>query len=83
MAMAHDLEKIQNVMKEYEELEQQLEDGVTSKTIETKANIKKLMTAPDVLEALSNLEVNGEPTWGLSCDERDLITMAREKVNEC
>ena len=41
------------------------------------------MTAPDFIKSLSELEFKGEPTWGLSSDERELIIDARAKVNEC
>jgi hypothetical protein len=88
LALAHDVEKITRVMQEVETLESALraeETGTTptAKTMELKNAIKKIMTAPDVLEALNNLEINGEPVWGLSTDERELIMLAREKVNEC
>jgi hypothetical protein len=87
LALAHDVEKITRVMQEVETLESALrsEDITkpTAKTMELKNSIKKIMTAPDVLEALNNLEINGEPVWGLSTDERELIMLAREKVNEC
>ena len=51
--------------------------------IEVKAHIKKLMTHPDTMELLDRLQVQGKPVWGLSTDERELIMLAREKVNEC
>ena len=35
------------------------------------------------MNCLNRLEVDGEPVWGLSSDERDLVQYAREKVNEC
>lgn len=56
---------------------------VTGKSIEIRAGIKKLMTSPEFMECLNRLEIQGEPVWGLSSDERDLITTARAKVNEC
>ena len=75
-------------MDELEVLESLLrhegDEGVTtSKSIELKSAIKKLMTAPEVLEALNRLEIQGEPVWGLSSEEREMIMLAREKVNEC
>jgi hypothetical protein len=97
--MASDVQKITSVMDELdmlesllrrEEEEQQKNANnktpslpVTPKLIELKASIKKLMTAPDVVEALKRLEIQGEPVWGLSTDEREMIILAREKVNEC
>lgn len=51
--------------------------------IELKAQIKKLMTSPEVSEALDRLEIQGEPVWGLSTEEREMIVMCREKIKEC
>jgi len=56
---------------------------VSNKTIEIRTNIKKLMTSKDFRESLDRLEIEGQPVWGLSSDERDLITQARAKMNEC
>lgn len=75
-------------MDELEKMEIALQEAqkgkeVTSKTIELKSNIKKLMTSPEVTEALDRLEIQGEPVWGLSTHEREMIMMAREKMNEC
>ena len=95
LALAADVQKISSVMKELETLENLLahdkeRDGggtatetVSGRSIEIKASIKKLMTQPDVLESLNRLEIQGKPVWGLSSDERELIIMARDKVNEC
>jgi hypothetical protein len=83
LALSGDVEKIISVMKELDTLELLQEQESGRSMIEIKANIKKLMTHPDVLESLDRLEFQGEPVWGLSSDERELITMAREKVNEC
>jgi hypothetical protein len=87
IALSHDVELVRTTMIELERLEGMLRDsdGVeTSKeTIELKHSIKKLMTASELLESLNNLEFNGEPIWGLSTVERELIMAARDKVNEC
>lgn len=86
IAFAHDVEKIRETMIELDRLEGLLRDSdsdTSKETIELKHSIKKLMTAQDVTESLNNLEINGEPVWGLSSEERELIMLAREKVNEC
>lgn len=86
LAMAADVQKISGVMTELDRLESLLgaeSSGITNKSIELKTAIKKLMTAPDVIAALNRLEVQGEPVWGLSTEERELVITAREKVNEC
>ena len=67
-------------------LEEEKEGGnsaVTGKTLEISAKIKKIMTSSGVMDCLNRLEVEGEPVWGLSSEERDLVYAARQKVNEC
>jgi hypothetical protein len=86
LAMAADVQKVTSVMSELETLEGLLQretDPTTGRSIEIKANIKKLMTNPELLAVLDRLETKGGPVWGLSSEERDLIIEAREKVNEC
>lgn len=86
IALAADVQKIQQVMDEYDTLENVLsaeDSDISNKSIELKSAIKKLMTSPEVLNALNRLEIHGEPVWGLSSEERELIILAREKVNEC
>ena len=94
LALAADVTNITNTMKEVETLEQLLHDETTDnatnnsgeisgKTIEIKSKIKKACTNPEFMESLNRLELNGEPIWGLSGDEREMIMNARAKVNEC
>lgn len=87
IALSQDVEKIEQVMTALELLESQLLEnsgnGVSGKSIELKSAIKKLMTDPSVLESLNRLEIEGQPVWGLSTQEREMIIMAREKVNGC
>jgi hypothetical protein len=86
LALAADVEKINQTMKELETLESLLlagqKDEVSGKSIELRQSIKKLMTAPAFLESLNRLEFNGQPIWGLSTDEREKINLAREKVTK-
>jgi len=96
LALAADVAKITSTMQEVETLEQLLFEEVSSlessssssstpsgKMIEVKSKLKKICTHPDLIEALNRLEINGEPIWGLSSDERDMIVNARNKVNDC
>eukprot|EP00543_Licmophora_paradoxa_P013800 CAMPEP_0202473964 /NCGR_PEP_ID=MMETSP1360-20130828/92128_1 /ASSEMBLY_ACC=CAM_ASM_000848 /TAXON_ID=515479 /ORGANISM="Licmophora paradoxa, Strain CCMP2313" /LENGTH=196 /DNA_ID=CAMNT_0049101053 /DNA_START=362 /DNA_END=954 /DNA_ORIENTATION=- len=87
LALAADVEKVQNTMTELERLENLLlnEDSeeISGKVIELRQCIKKLMTSSDFLDSLGRLEVQGEPVWGLSGEEREMIVTAREKVNDC
>lgn len=87
LALAADVEKVDVTMKELDVLESELQtsgdtDKVSGKSIEIRQSIKKLMTNPMFLESLSRLEMNGQPIWGLNTDEREMITLAREKVTK-
>ena len=86
MAIAADVENISTVMKELETLEallEQEEDAASARSIEIKAGIKKALTQPEILQSLDRLEVQGQPVWGLSSKEREMVVLAREKVNAC
>lgn len=90
VALATDVENLTLVMEEVYKLEEMLEEekakadgGVSGKTLEISSKIKKIMTSVDVMECLKRLEVEGEPVWGLSSEERELVYDARQKVNEC
>jgi len=90
LALAADVQKVRQVMKEVETLENLYENEmsdskgqVTGRSIEIRSSIKKLMTSHEFLSCLTRLEVKGEPTWGLSSAERELIMDARRLVNEC
>jgi hypothetical protein len=53
-------------------------DGeVNAITIELKSKIKKISTSTEMKEILNRLEIKGEPVWGLSSTERDLVREAR------
>lgn len=54
---------------------------MNAKTIELKARISKLIQNKQVHELLSRLEIKGEPVWGLSTKERDLVRAVRAKYN--
>jgi hypothetical protein len=83
LALASDVDHVVQVMMEVQQLEELLEDDL-NKSMEARGSIKKLMTAPDFMETLERLEcVKGEPVWGLSQQERELIAAARDKVNAC
>ena len=90
LALATDVENLTMLMEEICHLEEMLEDekaktddGLSGKTLEISSRIKKIMTSTDVMERLKRLEVEGEPVWGLSSEERELVHDARRKVNEC
>ncbi len=78
------MENLEQLLLETVESNESGDEGViTGKTIEIKSKIKKACTNPEFIDCLNRLELNGEPIWGLSGDERDMIMNARSKVNEC
>jgi len=87
-AVAHveDIAKMRSIMSEVYELETQL-NSLTEKDIavkiQIKGNIRKKMTSRDMFDLLGKLEMKGEPVWGLSQTERELVKEARRKVNSC
>lgn len=90
LALAADVSKITSLMDEVDTLENLLHEQTTStsstptgKMIEIKSKIKKLCTQPELVECLNRLEIDGEPVWGLSSDERDMIVKARNRVSGC
>ena len=85
LALAADVERVVSVMEELQTLEtlyaRESEDGISGKNIELRNSIRKLMTGAEFLDSLGRLEVQGSPVWGLSASEREMIILAREKVN--
>ncbi|CAM9252695.1 unnamed protein product [Laminaria digitata] len=60
-----------------------LGSAVSGRSIELKSTIKKRLSSPNMLELLTRLEINNQPVWGLTQEERELVRIAREKVNSC
>lgn len=90
VALAADVENLTLVMEEVYKLDAMLEEekeksggGVGGKSLEISSKIKKIMTSHDVQDCLNRLEVEGEPVWGLSSAEREMVHAARQKVNDC
>eukprot|EP00553_Chaetoceros_curvisetus_P015973 CAMPEP_0204643398 /NCGR_PEP_ID=MMETSP0718-20130828/679_1 /ASSEMBLY_ACC=CAM_ASM_000674 /TAXON_ID=230516 /ORGANISM="Chaetoceros curvisetus" /LENGTH=167 /DNA_ID=CAMNT_0051664593 /DNA_START=128 /DNA_END=631 /DNA_ORIENTATION=- len=90
IGLAEDVEKISIVMDEVDVLQSLLDDDreasdgeVTSKNIELRGQMKRLVSDPQFSECLDRLEVEGAPVWGLSSKEHEMILLAREKINSC
>ncbi len=69
-------------MTEVEHLEAELRglgNIVNSRSIEVKARMKKTISNPKVRDLLEKLEIKGEPVWGLSSKEREMVRAARIK----
>jgi hypothetical protein len=72
------------LMEEVEELEVQLRSAdELPKQISIKSAIKKKASGRDMTELLKRLELKGQPVWGLSVSERDLVKEARRRFNSC
>ena len=82
IARQADISGLAQIMQEIEAMEQELRtlgNVVNSRTIEIKTKIKKSISNPKVREMLNRLEIKGEPVWGLSSKERDLVRAAKQK----
>jgi hypothetical protein len=82
IARQSDINELTLIMNEIESLEQELRTiggVVNTRSIEIKARIKKTISNPKVREMLNRLEIKGEPVWGLSSKERDLVRAAKQK----
>ena len=82
LAQQADINALAQIMTEVDKLEADLlayKGEVNSKTIELKARIKKTIQNPNVRAMLNRLEIKGEPVWGLSSKERDLVRAAKKK----
>jgi len=74
-AMPADVQRIKTVMKELEKLQH-----TSGSSIKSCDPVETLMSDPEIADCLSRLQVKGEPVWGLSKKERDLIRSAKETV---
>ncbi|CAM9952211.1 unnamed protein product [Discosporangium mesarthrocarpum] len=86
VAALDDIRRLREVMQHVSEMEVELSrlgNTVSGRTIELKSSLKKRLSAPAVFELLKRLEINNQPVWGLTQEERSLVIAAREKVNSC
>ena len=77
-----DIQELSKIVTDVEGLENELRSlgaRVSSKSIEIKVRLRKLIANPHVREILNRLEVKGQPVWGLSSKERDLVRLAKQK----
>ena len=84
LAMEADVALVSQIMGEVQLLEAVLSEQKLENSLQTRASIKKLVTSHPFVDSLARLEcARGEPIWGLSMTEREMVTNAREKVNQC
>lgn len=84
LARVADIKELSKIMENVESMENELRNlgsVVNSRSIELRARLKKTISNPMVLELLNRLEIKGEPVWGLSTKERDLVRLARGKYS--
>ena len=82
--MEADVEVVAQVMAQVHILEALLAEEKMENSLQTRGTIKKLVTSHPFVDSLARLEcTRGEPIWGLSMKEREMVAIAREKVNKC
>jgi hypothetical protein len=71
-------------MEEVDELQVELRAATElPKQISIKSAIKKKASGREMTELLKRLELKGQPVWGMSVSERDLVKEARRLFNSC
>eukprot|EP00903_Cladosiphon_okamuranus_P019982 g18357.t1 len=86
LAAVDDIRRLREAMQHVSEMEVELGrlgEKVSGRSIELKSALKKRLSAPTMVELLNRLEINNQPVWGLTQEERELVKVAREKVNSC
>lgn len=76
IANQSDLTELARIVADVEVLENELRSlgtSVTSRSIEIKARIKKMISNPRVKDILNRLEIKGQPVWGLSSKGLQLL----------
>ena len=72
------MEKVEDVTAELNECgEEDLE-----RMISLKGKKRKLVNNKEVMEILNRLYYDGEPVWGLSINERELVSAARRVIED-
>jgi hypothetical protein len=82
LARQADITELASIMNQIENMEIELAtlgSAVTTRSIELKSAMSKAAANPNVLQLITTLEIKGEPVWGLSSKERDLVRKARAK----
>lgn len=77
-----DILSLAALQKTVEDLEAELfslGSAVSTRSIEIKSKIKKTISNPTVRALLDRLEIKGEPVWGLSSAERELVRKVKAK----
>ena len=81
-AQAADITEVAALMLTVTDLEAKLVgmgNDVTTESIAIKNQINKLVRNPSVKALLERLEIKGEPVWGLSVSEREIVKDLKAK----
>mmetsp|Transcript_19672 Transcript_19672/g.29247 ORF Transcript_19672/g.29247 Transcript_19672/m.29247 type:complete len:146 (-) Transcript_19672:211-648(-) len=81
VAHAEDLKAVSAIMNEIKPLLNAAKTG-TDDAIDAQRKLKKMLAHRQFIECLERLEYKSEPVWGLSIDERKMVSEARATVNE-
>ena len=86
-AIAHleDVDTLRSVMNDVSDVMREiseLADKDVERMIALKSKRRKMIHNKEVSEIISRLHFGGEPVWGLSVNERELVTAARRAVEE-
>lgn len=80
-ADVNELVKVMATVENYESELLKLGNEVCSRSIELRSLLKKTITNPQVRAILSRLEIKGEPVWGLSTKEREIVKEVRRRYH--
>jgi len=84
VAHAADIKSLRVLLEEVDELQVELRAATElPKQISIKSAIKKKASGREMTELLKRLELKGQPVWGMSVSERDLVKDARRLFNSC
>lgn len=88
LAAREDIIEIEKIMTEVAELEEKLDEvigtagsSINENAIELKTLIRRKICNKSVMKLLGRLEIKGQPVWGLTANEREIVELAREKYN--
>ena len=84
-AHVEDVKTLANVMEKVEDVTAELNEcgeEDLERMISLKGKKRKLVNNKEVMEILNRLYYDGEPVWGLSINERELVSAARRVIED-
>mmetsp|Transcript_22570 Transcript_22570/g.36489 ORF Transcript_22570/g.36489 Transcript_22570/m.36489 type:complete len:176 (-) Transcript_22570:339-866(-) len=86
LAALEDVAQLRALMDQVEALDADLraqEEQGSPRAVQTRATLKKLLTSARTTELMKRLMMNGQPVWGLTQSERELVRSVQEAINSC